>query len=90
MKRLAILSVAIAIASSAAAVSFAQDAPAGGGLRQACGADMAKLCPNAQTRDDRRQCMRAHQDQLSDACKSAIAAMMAHRQAGQGSGAPHN
>ena len=90
MKRLAILSLAIALASSTAAASFAQGGPAGGGLRQACGADMAKLCPNAAPGDARRQCMRDHRDQLSDACKSAIAAAMAARQAGQTSSAPHN
>ncbi|HZC15253.1 MAG TPA: hypothetical protein VE309_00680 [Caulobacteraceae bacterium] len=82
MKRIAILSVAMVIASSAAGASLAQGVPAGGGVRQACGADMAKLCPGAQPGPGRRQCMIAHKDQLSDACKSAIAAMVARRRAG--------
>jgi len=89
MKRLVILGLAVALASSTAAASFAQGGPAGGALRQACGADMAKLCPNAAPGDARRQCMRDHKDQLSSACKSAIAATMAAR-AGQAASAAHN
>ena len=89
MKRFTILGLALVLASASATASFAQ-AP-GGGLRAACGADMAKLCASAQTRDDRRQCMMSHKDQLSDACKSAIAAAMAARNAaGNASAAPHN
>ena len=89
MKRLTIIGLAIAIASSAAGASFAQGGP-GGGVREACGADMAKLCPDAQPGPGRRQCMMAHKDQLSDACKTAIASAMAARQAGQSPAAPHN
>jgi len=48
---------------------------------------MAKLCPDAAPGDARRQCMMAHMNQVSDACKSAIAA---RRAAGQTSSAPHN
>ncbi len=89
MKRLTLLGLAIVLAGSTAGASFAQ--PAGGGPRVACAADMAKLCPNAQTRDDRRQCMMGHRDQISDACKSAIAAAMAARSAaGASSATPHN
>jgi hypothetical protein len=87
MKRLTTLGLAIALAASLAGPSFAQGGP-GAGLRQACGADMAKLCPDAQPGPGRRQCMMAHKDQLSDACKSAIAAAMAARQSGQTP--PHN
>jgi len=87
MKRLITLGLAIALAGSLAGSSFAQGGP-GGAVRQACGADMAKLCPDAQPGPGRRQCMMAHKDQLSDACKSAIAAAMAARQSGQTP--PHN
>ncbi|HEY5007711.1 MAG TPA: hypothetical protein VII42_06885 [Caulobacteraceae bacterium] len=88
MKKLTILVLAVVLAGSAAGASFAQGP---GAMRAACGADMAKLCPNAQTRDDRRQCMMSKRDQLSDACKSAIAAAMAARNAaGPSSAAPHN
>jgi hypothetical protein len=86
MKCFAILGLAVALASLAAGASFAQGGP-GGGLREACGADMAKLCPDAAPGDARRQCMMAHMNQVSDACKSAIAA---RRAAGQTSSAPHN
>jgi hypothetical protein len=89
MNRLTILGLAIAIASSAAGAGFAQGGP-GSGVREACGADMAKLCPDAQPGPGRRQCMMAHKDQLSDACKTAIASAMAARQAGQSPAAPHN
>jgi len=89
MKRLTTLGLAIVLAGSLAGASFAQGGP-GGGLREACGADMAKLCPDAQPGPGRKQCMMAHKDQLSDACKSAIAAAMAARQAGQTPAAPHN
>ena len=91
MKRVTILGLAIVFASAAGTASFAQGAPAGGGMRAACGADMAKLCPDAAPGDARRQCMTAHKDQLSDSCKSAIAAAMAARHAaGASSAAPHN
>ncbi|HEX4197768.1 MAG TPA: hypothetical protein VHZ26_10025 [Caulobacteraceae bacterium] len=90
MKRLTILGLAVVIAGSAAGASLAQDAPAGGGMRQACGADVAKLCPDAQPGPGRRQCVMAHKDQLSDACKTAIAAMMARHQAGQTPAGPAN
>jgi hypothetical protein len=89
MNRFTILGLAIVLTGSAAGASFAQ--PAAGGPRVACAADLAKLCPNAQTRDDRRQCMMAHKDQISDGCKSAIATAMAARNAaGASSAAPHN
>jgi hypothetical protein len=87
MKRFAILGLAVALASSTAGASFAQGGPGGGAIRAACGADMAKLCPDAAPGDARRQCMMAHMNQVSDACKSAIAA---RRAAGQTSSAPHN
>jgi hypothetical protein len=90
MKRFTILGLAIVIAGSVAGASLAQGVPAGGGARQACAADVAKLCPDAQPGPGRRQCMMAHKDQLSDACKTAIAAMMAHRQVGQTPAAPGN
>jgi hypothetical protein len=88
MKRLTTLGLAIALAGALAGPSLAQGGP-GGGMRQACGADMAKLCPDAQPGPGRRQCMMAHKDQLSDTCKSAIAAAMAARQSGQ-TPPPHN
>lgn len=56
----------------------------GGPLRQACMADFQKLCADAQPGGGRVfQCLRQHQDQLSDGCKTAIANMHPHRD-GQG------
>jgi hypothetical protein len=43
--------------------------------RAACADDMARLCPNAATQDDRRTCMTQNRDKVSDSCKSARAAM---------------
>ena len=88
MKPLALFSVLFALASLSAGASLAQGAPAGGGPRVACAADLAKFCPDAQTGPDRRQCMMSHKDDLSAGCKTAIAAAMAARQAAQSS-APH-
>jgi hypothetical protein len=58
-----------------------------GALREACQADIARLCadsgdqggdqsggPGGGGRRHIGQCLRAHQDQLSDGCKSAMAA----------------
>jgi hypothetical protein len=62
-----------------AGAALAQPTDGGGtgghfGVRQACQADIAKLCPDQQPgRGQMRQCLMAHSDQVSDACKSAIA-----------------
>lgn len=82
---LAIVSVAALLCSGAAA--FAQ--PAGGGmqaLREACGADFAKICPDAKDHDSRRQCYLQNADKFSDTCKSALAATREQRRAGQSGG----
>jgi multidrug efflux system membrane fusion protein len=51
-------------------------APGGGRgmVRAACAADFAKLCPNAQPGPGggMRECVQAHRDELSSACKAAI------------------
>ena len=44
-----------------------------GGIRAACAADMQKLCPTAQDRDSRRQCLTDNKAQLSSDCTAAIA-----------------
>jgi multidrug efflux system membrane fusion protein len=51
----------------------------GAALRAACKDDMEKFCADAQGGKARGQCMREHKDQLSDACKSAVAEMRSHR-----------
>ncbi len=52
--------------------------PPGGGRMAACHDDMQKFCGD-KTGPDRRACMMANKDKLSDGCKSAIAAMQAAR-----------
>ncbi len=65
---------------AAAQAGQGQGAPAMSAIRQACAADVQKLCPD-KTGPDRRQCMMDHAADLSDGCKSAIAAMRAQIQA---------
>jgi hypothetical protein len=68
-----------------------QNAAANLGGRKACMADMQKFCADAEPGGGRKMaCMRQHQDELSDACKTALAerrAMRRQRQADQGEGA---
>lgn len=82
--KISTLLIASALLAGSAGLSLAQDqAPpaggamaGGGGMRQACAADMAKFCPD-KTGPDRRACMQSNQAQLSDGCKSAMAARAA-------------
>ena len=61
--------------------------PAGGGVREACMADFQKFCGSVQPGGGARmQCMKQHASQLSNGCKSAIAARMKAHAAGGGSG----
>jgi hypothetical protein len=80
-----IASLSLALLIGTANVATAQDQPLQGpppamhgAFRQACGADMQALCSTAQTREDRRACMRANKDKLSDGCKSFLASRMEH------------
>jgi ABC-type transporter MlaC component len=73
----------VAITLCASSAAFAQTDPVKT-LREACSADFAKLCPNAQSRDDRRQCMTQNADKFSDTCKAAVAAMRAKMSSGGG------
>jgi hypothetical protein len=65
-----------------------QNAAANLGGRKACMADMQKFCADVERGGGRKMaCMRQHQDELSDACKTALAkrrAMRRERQADQG------
>lgn len=62
--------------------------PAGGGqgnpmrakMQEACGADIAKYCPD-KTGPDRRQCVMENHDKFSDTCKAALAEMRSAMQA---------
>jgi Cysteine rich repeat len=75
----------------AAGVAVAQDAssppPGAMQVRKACAADIQRLCPDAQPgHGGLRMCLRDHQNDLSDDCRSALAAMRQHRPHGQGQG----
>jgi hypothetical protein len=62
----------------------------GGAVRQACMADMQKICPDAKPGPGggMRECMRAHYADLSDGCKAAIEQMRAQHQGGGGGPPP--
>ena len=73
--KITLLAVAALMAGSAA---FAQTPPAGGamsgaGPMAACRDDMQKFCADKMG-PDRRACMEANKDKLSDDCKKARAA----------------
>ena len=87
MKLFLIACAAIAIAAGTAGASAAQDQPQAhpmaGGRPGACKADFEKLCAGVQPGGGRiRECMKAHRDQISDACKSAIASRMSREAPG--------
>jgi hypothetical protein len=49
-------------------------------LREACGADVEALCPDAEDRWSRKQCLHEQREKVSEACKDAMkAAKGAHR-----------
>jgi hypothetical protein len=78
------IGAAMLIAASAGGLARAQTdatAPApdgqhdrGAKLRAACQADIDKLCPGLDPGRATFRCVREHQDDLSDTCKTALAA----------------
>lgn len=76
MKQLGIFLTALVLASPA----FAGDTrPPGNG---ACKAEIEKLCPGVQPGGGRIiDCLTAHRDQLSEACKANLRKWRAHRTA---------
>ncbi len=75
------LAGAAALFTFTAAIAQPPPSPAMQAVRAACADDYAKLCPDAKTRDDRRQCMMSNADKFSDTCKAAIADMRSKMQA---------
>ncbi len=65
--------VAMGLLASGAAFAQTPPAPGGGGGMAACREDAQKFCSD-KTGPDRRACMEANKDKLSDACKAARAA----------------
>jgi hypothetical protein len=81
----------LAVAALTAGIVFAGAAlaqPAGGGVRQACAADMQKFCADAKPGPGggMRECMRSHFQDLSDVCKAAITQMRQSQGGAGGSG----
>ena len=66
----------IVAATLAAGPALAQAPAGGGGGMAACREDAQKFCAD-KTGPDRRACMEANKDKLSDACKAARAARAA-------------
>jgi hypothetical protein len=66
--------------AAAAQPGGGQGNPAMAKVRDACAADVAKLCPD-KTGQERHQCMMANRDKVSDGCKAAAAEMRSMMQA---------
>jgi hypothetical protein len=75
MKSIRVLCAAAAVLSMTAA-AMAQGAP---NVKEACAADMQKLCPGISDRHAARQCMRSHMADVSPDCRSAFEAAKAAR-----------
>jgi hypothetical protein len=74
MIKTVMFAAALLVAGAGAAVAQnGAPPPGGGGGMSACRDDAQKLCPD-KTGPDRRTCMEANKDKLSDACKAARAA----------------
>lgn len=74
-----------AVLALAGSLILADAAVAQGGMaatRAACQADLTTLCAGVQPGGGRiMQCLKAHKDQISAGCKSAIAERMAEKRA---------
>ncbi len=79
-----IAGASLAMAALAGVCLAQTDSPGDGGgpahtrgakVREACKADIQKFCADAEAGRPTFQCMRQHQDDLSDGCKSAMASM---------------
>ncbi len=74
IKTMMLAAAVLAMGTGAAlAQNGAPPAGGGGGRMMACRDDAQKLCPDKHG-PDRRSCMEANKDKLSDGCKSAMAA----------------
>jgi hypothetical protein len=74
----------LTVAQAQEATPPAQAAPS---VRQACQADVEKLCAGVRPGGGRiRECIAAHKDELSPACKDALQSARAHRAGAKGEG----
>jgi hypothetical protein len=99
MKVSLVASLAVLAAALGGGAGWAQpaDSPppaAGPSPREACAADVKRLCADTQPGGGQvMQCMRQHRDELSDSCKSALMAARANhhwRHDGSSEGSPPN
>ena len=87
--KIAISAVALAASLALAGAAFAQGAQGGGmaNMRTACQADMQKLCSGVQPGGGRiMECFNQHKDELSAACKAAVADVEQRHAAKSGGG----
>lgn len=72
-KTIMLAAAVVALGAGAALAQNGAPPPGGGGRMAACRDDAQKLCPDKHG-PDRRACMQANKDKLSDGCKAAMAA----------------
>ena len=73
IKKMMLAAAVLAMGASAALAQNGAPPRAAAARMSACRDDAQKLCPD-KTGPDRRACMEANKDKLSDACKAARAA----------------
>jgi hypothetical protein len=73
MTKTVILAAVLLAAGAGGAFAQGAGAPPGGGRMAACRDDAQKFCSDKHG-PDRRACMEANKDKLSDGCKAAMAA----------------
>ena len=69
----ALLCAAVLAACDAPTTSQSQRGERRGEFRAACGADIQTHCPNAQSRQERRECIAANKEKFSEGCKTYMA-----------------
>jgi hypothetical protein len=64
--------ILLAVVTLGASAALAQQAPSSPPPARPCAADVARLCPNAQGRQDVRACLEQNENQVSAECKARI------------------
>jgi len=78
----------VCLFSGAVLAQEAASSPASSTVRQACQADIQKLCAGVQPGGGRiRACIAEHRDELSPACHDALVSARAHRAGARNNGA---
>lgn len=76
------LTLVLALVPASAALAQNEPSPPSGDfhqVREACREDIARLCKDVQPGGGRiRECLRAHQDEVSEGCKVAVRDAQAH------------